>query len=260
MTRCAGIAPVGSRILVGGLNGNQGGLSVRLFANGTWDQSYGQAGFAYFEFGDFLFGSGNPRQLPIAFRVLPGGSALYACRGMVGKIDSEGRPVRSFGHDGLAEFGGGPTAVPMRLPAAIGVDGRGMIYIAGDNSHPVVAKLSRKGIPQHSFGKKGIRQLTSPGRRVKVSDLKLQSDGKLVLSGYGAPRLCVGACGSVYAYRLEPTGRLDRSFGRKGLFNRYFGGPAQATTLSLSSRGMVLGGTIQTSEGRNDTLLARIGR
>lgn len=261
LTECAGIYPVKDRILIAGLYGNHALAVIRLFSNGAWDQTYGDDGWAFLNTIDSVHLSTPTPYSPFAFLGLPDGTAFYSYRGLIGKIDRHGDPVRKFGGDGLALLPGGTRSTPMTYPIAIGLNRKGMIYVGGhDNRNPIIFKLTGTGKIVRKFGNRGTRRVKTPETKTRLTDLKVQSDGRVVLSAWNRKYLCMSQCGNVLAYRLRSDGRLDSSFARKGRFRARFGLTSVANSLSLSSLGITIGGVSQTASGGRETLLFRLDR
>lgn len=261
LTECAGISSDGDRILVAGLYGNQAGAVTRLFGNGAWDQTYGDDGWSFLKsLKPNYFWNENPYP-PFAFTGLPDGTAIYAFRDSLGKINRNGDPLKRFSGDGLARLPGDPGETVMPYPIAIGLDRKKNIFVGGhDNRNPVVFKLKPDGKPALRFGKRGIRMVNGTTPKTRLTDLKVQSDGRVVISAWSRRYLCPARCENAVVIRLADRGKLDRSFASKGVFNRRFGLGSRANSLSLGSRGIVLGGSAETGPGGSEALIARLKR
>ena len=250
MRRCGGIAVDGRRTLVAGNWGNQSFVAVRLSADGAWDKSYGNEGLAW-----------GPRagsyRNSSAFTMFPDGGILISSPYEVFRFDAQGKPEKSFSRDGSTKLPEGG----MQFVRSLLVTRAGQIYVAGDtNSNPVIYKLDSRGKRVRSFGFRSVRILENPKNKVVTSDFKLQGDGKLVFSASARSRECRIRCGRIWLYRLKADGAYDRKFGKRGIAEARYGFNSLGNTVSLSSRGIVVGGMAETSSGFEDMVVARFKR
>ena len=101
------------------------------------------------------------------------------------------------------------------------------------------------------------------GRNGELTDLKIQGDGKPVISATGNLR-CAGwfkvCLQNLRIQRLTGAGKPDSTFANKGTFERKPGVLSRANTLTLTAKGIVVGGYVDTATGRDDFLLLRLSR
>ncbi|MGK2932907.1 MAG: hypothetical protein ACSLFD_09100 [Solirubrobacterales bacterium] len=252
---CGGVAAgtAGQIVVVGTDYETDGYAAYRLRGDGTVDQRFGEGGR--------ITGPRNSRgRAKYALTIVPNGDILIASPGLLEKFDSDGRPVKHFGHAGAVELSrrGGSG---IRSVATIDTGPKGAIFVAGDTGRrPFLIKLNRKGKPSPGFGKRGFQIFKNHGLSVKTTDMKLQRGGRMVFSSTATVRHCGDGCLSVRVYRLEANGTLDRSFGRKGITEPAFEGNSEVNSISLSKGGILVGGFTETSAGRNDAMLFRLKR
>jgi len=79
------------------------------------------------------------------------------------------------------------------------------------NRHIYFTKHLPNGDPDDSFGTNGVVSLTIGSEGSSISEIEVQSDGKIV--GFG------NANGNAILLRLNPNGTLDSSFGSNGVTN-----------------------------------------
>ena len=179
----------------------------------------------------------------------------------------DGRLDKSFSRDGLAsiDFGFGDadaTAVALQRSGKILVAGHGTRNVYRTEEDFALARLRANGTLDRSFSRDG-RVTVDFGHQLSdsVRGMALRSDGRIVLAGSSgkrdtAPRIAVA--------RLQPNGRLDRSFGAGGRrLTRPgpHGGYANAVVQQPDGRIVVAGRVFD--DDRFDTsawVLARYGR
>ena len=252
LSLCTGIAPSGERVLVGGMLGTRRSV-IRLSRDGSEDPSYGEQGVAT-ALSEQWF---RPR---FAFYAFPDGSVLIAEAGTIARFDPDGKLDRSFGKNGISKFLD-PKQGQMQWAAAIGVSKRGNVFVGGyTRGRSAIAKLTARGKPAKGFGTKGVRILSNPGSILRLTDLKVQSDGKVAMSAFSRLRRCEELCESMRVFRLNGRGGRDRNFANEGLYKLRLGANTRANSLSLSSYGLLAGGFTETSSGRNQALVIRLKR
>lgn len=252
---CAGIRPLGNRLLVSGPQTTSSFGVVRLSGNGSLDRGYGANGVA----GGVANMFGKPS---FAFTSTRNGSVLIADRSNLMKLDPTGSPDPVFGSDGSVELQLLPGGGSIRKSAAIVAGKTGAIHLAAHNGRfLVLAKFGRNGALIRKFGVRGVRVLKEPdGLVVRPTDLKVGRRGAMFISATAKPRRCGLGCSSGRIYRLYPDGRPDITFGRRGQVTFRFGPDTTADSLSLAPGGIVAGGYVETGTGRADSLILRLRR
>ncbi|HEY2258427.1 MAG TPA: hypothetical protein VGH45_01865 [Solirubrobacteraceae bacterium] len=168
------------------------------------------------------------------------------------------RPDRSFG--------GGRGWVTTRIPGAssvayaAAVNQNGRLVVAGEaitrggNAQIVVLRYRRNGRLDTSFGSRGVVETSLPaakGPYIAQSIARQGSTGRLLIAGgYGLDSMLV--------MRLTANGRLDRSFGRRGLATVAVGGIAQSLIVQEGGA-IVVGGSNANANGR-PMVVARFSR
>ncbi len=101
-----------------------------------------------------------------------------------------------------------------------------------------VLRYRADGRPRRYFGGNGRAVIPTPaGMSFQLAGVEVDSRGRVLVAGTTEP---IGATdGSRYSrvtvYRFMPNGKLDASFGRRGLAGRQLG-PVEATGLAVDSR------------------------
>jgi uncharacterized delta-60 repeat protein len=187
----------------------------------------------------------------------PGGGAFVAILGsrMVFATDADGTRDGGFRKVRAAD--------PRRLPDDIGalaVDRRGGLLVAGTvHSRLGVVRVTPHGRVGRRFGFRGSA-LREIGRRAEVGAMRLDAGGRILVAGKA--NLCAEApCSgpAPVAVRFDRDGRLDRTFGRAGIWlGARRGAEVEAMTFD-GPRSMVLGGTLSRA-GDRDLMLAKVRR
>ena len=187
----------------------------------------------------------------------PGGGAFVAILGsrMVFATDADGSLDSGFKEVRAAD--------PRRLPDDIGalaVDRRGGLLVAGTvHSRLGVVRVTPRGRIAPGFGFRGSA-LREIGRRVEVGGMRLDADGRILVAGEAnlcAEAPCTGS--APVAVRFNRDGRVDRTFGRTGVWlGARRGAEIDAMTFD-GPRSMVLGGTLSRA-GDRDLMLAKVRR
>jgi hypothetical protein len=197
-----------------------------------------------------------PVPLPDGTRV---GIAADATGGrhVVERRSPDGRLVEAFGEQGRV-----PLSREDEPPAALRVDARGRIWVAGSTdggARAVVVRLNAQGRPDPGFGANGRSVLAPGGRDARAADLLPQDDGSAWVQG-----VVVDARGDEVAgvWRLRPDGGIDSRFGAGGVWLDPGQGRTDAAGLQQSPdgelalglrRAEVGGGTLETWTWRAGT-------
>jgi len=222
-------------------------------SNGTLDRRFGHGGI-------FTLRPGAGGQVPIelvAVKDLPGGRTIAAGdvggRLMVASIRPNGSLDPHFGDNGLAVTDVDPTHRCICTYATdMEIDHQGRIVLSANVTRPrrrqpvALVRYLPNGKLDRSFGRGGIAR-AARGSRLAGKAIAIQPNGRIVLAGtYNVP-----ATGEarVAAARFLPSGNLDRTFARRGLFTHDFGGESVAyAALAQRDGRVVIGGRAITSE------------
>jgi hypothetical protein len=176
------------------------------------------------------------------------------------KFTPGGRLDRSFGKKGELRFdrkqhrpwAGDPTLL------AIGVDGSVYLVRQTRGGEILIFKRHRDGSRARKYGFGGFLYLSSKAGRTYVRDVAIGKDGKLNLVGQ-----LVYKCGrdldcerKLAVYRLRRDGKPDPTWS-KGLVTGGAGEETIGTALVLDGQKTLVGGTAESSGGREDFLLVR---
>jgi uncharacterized delta-60 repeat protein len=176
-----------------------------------------------------------------------------------------------FGVDGtvVTDYGGDESGVKDILVQgdgrilAVGDWGRTFASLPTEASAIAVARFLADGSPDASFGDGGravIRDLDHARELdcLSPSAAALQPDGGVVVAGTVG---CGGEAGSMWAtvMRLDPAGRLDRSFGGDGSRSFGFGHCASGSAVAVQADGRIVvgGGDGGCYENRSPFRVAR---
>lgn len=155
------------------------------------------------------------------------------------RFNTNGTVDTSFGTSGIARvnLGTGSTSVRDSL-WGMSRDGSDRLVLFGgkkgdgersDNDR-VVVRLTANGAKDETFGDKGVHTLNIGGLGDNSRHGFVQADGKIVTSGYIAQPTGVGAqvSNTIVLARLNDDGKLDTTFGSKGVVNSTPFRPADA--------------------------------
>ncbi len=196
-------------------------LVERLTPDGHLDRAFGGGdGFATTDFGLPPPRPGDPSRVSAREAVLDGlgrilltgtrasgsyfykGFQLESREGFVARLDAAGEPDRSFAGSGVVALPGREgVGLPVAEPSG------GLYFVSGST----LADFRLDGSPDPGFGENGWRRLPRDADSNPVAD----PAGRILLYGYlqgKEHRLANG----VLIKRLQPSGELDRSFGRNG--------------------------------------------
>lgn len=220
----------------------EGAALMRVTAGGAIDSAFGAGG---------LVTLGRPRARFSALAVQPDGKVLVAgtsnwrghrARMLVARLLPSGDLDTGFGNDGFAAVGCRQQARCVAVRIALQPDGR--ILLAGrvregnpggpyrdDPSRMALARIRPDGSPDRSFGDNGVATLGA-GHQSKATALAL-TEKKIVVAGSTRSDDVV----DTILLRYLPNGRLDRSFGKRGIVRRRGAGHPSAL---LPTRGRML--------------------
>lgn len=229
------------------------GFVGRLTESGALDTSFGEGGLRQVsDFSTFEQGS-----------LFPGGG-LFAVALAKPKCAGEGGgpPVvlTGFGSEGALDPGFGfagfrAIGYPKAPVATVASSGKIVLLGARERGRQLVMRLLPNGAADPSFGRIGRIQLVGP-EHAALAALALDARGRVILVGRISKRVSKKAKNPLLRstfllVRMNPGGRVDRSFGRKGSVATGFGGPSNsfATQIMLDAKGrIVVGGGIATPQ------------
>jgi uncharacterized delta-60 repeat protein len=146
------------------------------------------------------------------------------------------------------------------LARALALQPDGKILVAGDvptntpgQRDGVVYRLNPSGALDQSFALGGAVRL-QPGGLGGASGLALQPDGRILATGPGSPN------DDAMAYRLDPNGSPDQTFGQNGVYAIDSGADERAFALALQPDGKILvaGLTYSTTTARANPVVYRL--
>jgi uncharacterized delta-60 repeat protein len=226
-----------------------GSYVARLTASGAQDSSFDGSGairIAGFNYaGSPASVAGSLIYLTVqhtqCLRVGPKGPTALSA------VNMDGHPDAGYGLNGSVALSG-------IEPLAVAVDRSGEIYVVGPlpsvetNEDPAlhIVRISPGGALDHSFGRGGAVHVPE---RIAASALAVDRRGRILLAGTAlADR--PNRNGFLLA-RMEPSGKIDRGFGRGGLVATGLGGAsAEPTQVLVDHRDRIVVANIVLSNRR----------
>jgi uncharacterized delta-60 repeat protein len=171
---------------------------ARYKANGALDPTFGTSG-------KILTYLGKGLQSISDLALTKDGRIVAAAGRFVLRYTSAGKLDKTFDLDGIVK-------IPISLSdIAVTSDDS----IIGSDFLGNVIKLKSNGSIDQSFGSAGIVNIPKLTGFISYeqADVKLQSDGKIILAGDASPLGTSGLDPDVFVTRLTTTGKLDKTFG-----------------------------------------------
>ncbi|HEX8734993.1 MAG TPA: FG-GAP-like repeat-containing protein [Pyrinomonadaceae bacterium] len=205
------------KILVAGASDipNLGITQVAKFnANGFPDTTFGNGGIATSTYSN---GSETDKMaIQSDGKIVVSGRVNFTVtRGLVHRFNADGSRDGTFGTDGYREIIG-PGFTRMYMGGGVAIQPDGKIVLAGvaqtasqNDTQIMLMKLNPDGSSDESFGPSGIVFHELSADYDSASDMKLQSDGKILVSGQRANAAIVA--------RFDSAGALDSGFGTGGV-------------------------------------------
>lgn len=130
------------------------------------------------------------------------------------RLNEDGTPDNTFGNNGVVVVN---EITPRSYANDVFIQSDGKIVAAGNtydgsSSDIICFRLNSDGTLDPNFGTNGIVRINSGGSEVAM-DVKVKSDGKVILSGYsdkddGIDKMCI--------VQLNSDGSIDTNFGNNG--------------------------------------------
>jgi uncharacterized delta-60 repeat protein len=169
-------------------------------------------------------------------KIVAGGGAQSGDFGLL-RVDSRGRPDPSFGQGGRVHTDFGMGAY--ETAAAIELQTDGKIVAAGAvNDDFGLARYQPDGRLDRSFGSNGLVIVEHLEDIETVSDLALQTDGKIVISG--SRYVQAEFQNRLGTARFLPDGTLDQSFGSGGIAVTAIEDQAVGRAVAVQSDGQIV--------------------
>jgi uncharacterized delta-60 repeat protein len=246
------VAPDGKILLAG-----PGDEVTRLLPDGRPDASFGHDGTASIDFGGAY---DRVRTVAVATdgSIVVGGTrqTIVDNRGLsdsvpaIGRLLPDGTVDQSFADGGTRRlYGGWESGVADIVP----LSGGGIVATAEGYLGLAVWKLTATGQMNRNFGNHGVVNLEK--ELTWLEEVAVLPSGKLLLAATGERYDDRGLHYRALALRLKASGRIDRSFGRRGWATATFGGDTFVENLALLPHGTpVLVTDAQTAHGRESDL------
>jgi uncharacterized delta-60 repeat protein len=226
------------------------GAVFRLLPNGALDPGFGD-------------GEGFARVPGEANEIALAGASTYVLsfhEPLLSRLDATGHLDPSFGQEGTEKVALG-RAVVDSLATAPGGGALLAGTTASGNSRAVVGRIASNGAPARSFGHAGIATLGFGYRhRCGAEAIAVQPDGRVLVAGFVEAEAAGGPHKRLAVMRLLANGKIDRTFGRRGVVTLAFGRESLATAIAVAPGGdLLVGGRSRTGKTTRE-LLVRLTR
>ncbi len=186
---------------------------VRYNTDGSLDTTFGTNGIVTIPETSLL---ANNIVVQLDGKIIIGASDLF-------RFNTDGSTDTTFGDKGVVKL-------PKGLVEVIAIQSDEKIIVGGSDS--ALVRYNEDGSLDVSFGSNGIVTMTS---LVSIpNDIVLQSDGKIVITGYTG-----STPGDFSVVRYNTDGNVDTSFGSNGIVNSYIDG-SYATNLAIQADGRII--------------------
>jgi uncharacterized delta-60 repeat protein len=218
---------------------------LRFLSGGAPDPDFGSKGAVRTQIGSSSAARGLALQ-PDGKIVAGGWGGVNELRMAIARYERDGDLDPTFGSDGVATD---PVAGRSAAVTRIALDAQGRIVAAGYTGlRMAVARYEPDGRVDRTFGTNGAATLGSGGLQ-GAGGVALQSDGRIVLVGYGA---------NVFAVvRYLGDGTLDSTFGESGISRSAIGVRSGAEAVAIQPDGRILAAGSASYEGGTYFALAR---
>ncbi len=236
---------------------------TRHLQDGAVDTSFGSGGTVTTEFE--LVDRANDIALQGDGRIVVAGrsSTLEGSAFALARYNSDGTLDGSFGNGGkvLTSFPGSTS--PAAYSLLIQPDGK--IVAGGDTGSPAsgfaLARYNANGSLDAEFGNGGLVATRIEGRDSQALDIALQSDGRIVATGW-ALRSAGSEYGAFAAARYNTDGSLDTTFGTGGTVVTPVGtltDVATSVAIQLDGKIVAAGSSYSGAQPQSDYALVRYG-
>ena len=240
------------KILVGG-NSSWFINLARYHSNGNIDSSFGTKGIVITDVSDYYGEKCQSMAIQSDGKILIGGYGQHKTNDkpyfILARYNSDGTLDNSFGTGGIV-IGIAGKGHSMALQS----DGKILLGGALDYKFKL-ARYNIDGTLDISFGTGG-EVITTVGSSAEANALSIQSDGKILLGGYGYPS---GIISGFALVRYNSDGSLDNSFGKDGIVITTIGSfSAISNAMKIQTNGkIVLAGYAFSSSSNYDVAIAR---
>lgn len=199
-------------VLVGSAanNGTSSIVVVRYNTDGTIDTSYGQEGVVLVTIANASNQYGQALVLQSDDKALVAGNCIIdgVSSSVIVRLNTDGTLDREFGNNGVVIF----TLDQSTSAASIALQSDNKIIIGGayisSVSEILIARFNTDGSLDSTFGTSSGYTLTNLDNNIVISDMRLQSTQKIVVSGTMQ--------GNHFMARYTTQGLLDTTFGSNG--------------------------------------------
>lgn len=213
---------------------------VRYNSDGTLDNTFGTSGKVITPVGIYYFDSAYSVAIQSDGKIVVSGTSdnIFA----LVRFNSDGSLDNTFGTGGKVTTNVGPGGIQIGYSVAIQIDGKivasGFKNNGNGNSSIFVVRYNNIGILDNTFGTGGI-VITTFGADDLAFSVALQSDGKIVVAGYGNNG--GGINYDIALLRYNNDGSLDNTFGTGGKVTTAIGSSYdKAYSVALQSDGKIV--------------------
>jgi uncharacterized delta-60 repeat protein len=206
---------------------------TQVFADGSFDPSFGDGGFVAGDFNAPLQAQVNGMALQADGSILvigSSGSEPFTSEFALSRFLPDGSLDRSFGEGGSISFAGQPKVFAGAEQVALQPDGR--ILLLGRATEVLngleIVRLSASGSLDRSFGEDGFSLTPTPQKFISGAPLaQVMQGGELTV-----------VLGSTKILRYQADGRLDPSFGGDGMIDSNL--ISEVSGLAIDDSGRIL--------------------
>jgi len=250
------------KIVLGGFSGPLGHedyILTRYNEDGSLDTSFDNDGIVITNIstdndGDYAYAVA----LQPDGKILLGGNANMNPTGFeycLLRFNNNGSLDTSFGGDGIVTTTDGGTIKSLVIQQDGKILANGYTYVF-PNTVISTIRYNSDGSIDGSFGTNGIVYTDPTGHGGTATDIDVQSDGKIVICGYGYDSITISGH-DIYLLRYNTDGSPDTSFGTNGFVITALGPETDAAnTLLIQPDGkIIIGGEFQTDGHADMTVL-----
>jgi uncharacterized delta-60 repeat protein len=232
---------------------------AKLNANGSPDTTFGVNGIASSTYSGL---GSSPDEMVIQSdgKIVVSGGNYYNTVGVIHRFNADGSSDATFGTGGVREIIG-PNNTRMSFWGGVVILPDGKLLLAGsalpsstDFSSIFLMKLNSDGSSDNTFGTQFgmIFHSLSGNSSSSASDMKLQSDGKIVVSGSRSSEAIV--------VRFDPAGAIDATFGNGGIASLAPG--TYTTAIALQGSNIIVLGAYPITVGMSNSgmFIARLNQ